>query len=149
LKGGHDPCPERFTLFRHRGVDFVDCTDFGSVVEAQRVAEARAKIERERISAAILKRGGTARPTDGATAFELSIRKAERAIAGSASSARHPVYVTEMARLQAIADRHGHDFGAARERLRSAYLSILTGDEARRRERGSTNGVVRWLEARP
>jgi hypothetical protein len=150
VRGGHDPCPERFTLYRAgNGVEFVDCTDFGRVQEAQRIAEARGKAERERMAKAMRQRLGTTAPRDERQAYELSIRKAERAIVGSGKGSRHPVYVEQMARMRAICERHGHDFGKARDRLRAAYVSILTPDEARQRQRGSTDGRVRWLEARP
>ena len=145
VEGGHDPCPERFALYRAgNGLEFVDCTDFGRVLDEQRKAEDIERERREKLAAALRHRGRT----DDGNAFELSIRKAERAIIGSSKGARHPVYTTEMARLQTIADKHGHDFGKARDRLRAAYVSILSPDEARQRQRGSTDGVVRWLEAR-
>lgn len=146
VEGGHDPCPERFSIYRAgNGIEFVDCSDFGRALDEQRKAEEIERERREKIADALRRTGRT----DDGNAFELSIRKAERAIASSARGARHPVYVQQMARMQAICDRHGHDFSKARDRLRSAYLSILTPDEARQRQRGSTDGMVRWLEARP
>lgn len=147
VRGGHDPCPERFTLFRHTGADFVDCTDFGEVAERERKAQEAEQERRDKLAHALRQRGG--RPADGKAVFELSIRKAEREVHASARAARHPVYLEQMARLRAICARHGHDFNAACSRLQAAYLATLTADEARRRKRGSTDGVVRWLEARP
>jgi hypothetical protein len=144
--GGHDPCPERFTLFRHTGADFVDCSDFGRVLDEKRTADELEQERRDKLAHALRHRRAAGGAHD---AFELSIRKAEKEIHASAGGPRHPVYVKQMQRMDGICRQHGHNFAVARERLRNAYLAVLSPDEVRQRERGSTDGMVRWLEARP
>lgn len=153
VRGGHDPCPERFTIWRgEAGTEWVDCSDFARVEKAEADLLAAEKAERDRKAEMYRQRreaAGLSAQGEAQRVFEATIRKAERAIVGAASGSRHPTYVTEMSRIEAITKRHGHDPRPARERLRTAYLSILSPQEARERQHGSTDGVVRWLETRP
>lgn len=140
--GGEDPCPERFTLIQGAGGESIPTSGLDRV--KARVERER-KAEEARLAAYQAARGPV--PDDG-RAMEVAIRKAESAISGAVEGGRHPTYKEQAARIHAIIKRHGGDWQAARQRLTRAYLSTLTGEEARQRAKDSVEGVMRWLEAR-
>jgi hypothetical protein len=142
--GGPDPCPERFSLVRRPSGEIVPTTGFDRCKAKHEREAALEQERRDKIAFAIQARGI---PDDG-RALEIAIRKSEVAIARSASGSRHPTYTTETARIRAIIERHGGDWPAARERLRTAYLGTLSTKEAAERAKGSTDGVLHWVEDR-
>lgn len=144
--GGRDPCPERFKLVEKPGGEIVPTDGLDRTLERNRALAEQELERRDKIAHALRARGWSA---DTAGLTEFAINKAEAAIVRAGSGSRHPTYVEQMARLRAIIDRHGGDWPAAAHRLRSAYLATLTAAEAAQRQRGSTEGVVRWLDNRP
>lgn len=141
--GGHDPCPERLTLVRGKGGDVCTTDGLERTLEHQRKLADAEKIRRAMLTAP---RPNPAPDGDGARAFEMTVRKAERAIA--AASFRHPEYLKQMARVKAITDKYGGDWPAAAYRLQDAYRSTLSAAEAKRREKSSVNSIKSWMEAR-
>lgn len=140
--GGYDPCPERFMLVR--GQDGDTCTTDG----LDRTLEHQRKVaDAERIRRAML---AVSRPKrdldyDGARAFEMAVRKAERAIASA--QFRHPEYLKQMGWVRAISVKYGGDWSAAAQRLQEAYKSTLSAGEIKRREKNSVASIKSWVEA--
>jgi hypothetical protein len=130
--GGHDPCPDRFMLVRGENGD--KCTTHG----LDRTLEHQRKLaDADRVRRAIL---AASRPNqepddDGARAIEMTVRKAERAIASA--QFRHPEYLEQMGWVLAISVKDGGGWSAAAQRLQNAYKSTLSADEIKRREKNS------------
>jgi hypothetical protein len=76
------------------------------------------------------------------------IRDEISAVRAAGAGARHPTYMRASARIKALCEFWALPVDEARTKLEEAYLSTLTADEARRRERGSTKGCWSWLGRR-
>jgi hypothetical protein len=76
------------------------------------------------------------------------IRTEVQAACAAGAGARHPTYVRAAARVAALCDYWALPLDEDRTKLEEAYLSTLTPDEARKRERATTKGVWTWLERR-
>jgi len=74
------------------------------------------------------------------------IRAAVEATKAAGTGARHPTYLRAAATIMGLCRYWCIPVDRPRELLVEAYLSTLTPDEARRRERGSIEGVWAWLE---
>lgn len=82
------------------------------------------------------------------SAAEAVIQRYIDAVAQSGEGARHPTYLEQSARARAICERAGIDWSSVAARLKSAYLGTLTAQEAAQRQRGSIDGVPKWLDRR-
>jgi hypothetical protein len=76
------------------------------------------------------------------------IRAHIETVRAAGKGARHPSYLHAAAAIEGICRYWCIDINQPREDLVEAYLSTLSPDEARKRERGSTEGVWDWLERR-
>lgn len=74
------------------------------------------------------------------------IRAEVEATKAASTGARHPTYLRAAAIIMGLCKYWCIPVERPRELLVEAYLSTLTPDEARRRERGSIEGVWAWLE---
>lgn len=133
--GGTDPCPARFVVLRQGG-EVVPVADIEVIRERQR----------QRHKALIRSSLPPGKPPEGAA--EAAIERCVEAIRGAAEKSRHPTYLEHSARARAICERAGIAWEPVRTRLEAAYLSTLTPQEAAQRRRGSTEGVMRWLDRR-
>lgn len=142
VTGGPDPCPQRFG-FIWQGKDVVPVPDLAGMLS---VRKQRERTER-------LAEYGPAPDRDrdpvGARSYaERRVAKCVEAIKGATDGTKHPTYVVECARARAIAERYGLEWRPIAEELRCTYEATLPAREVDRRQRGSTDGVMRWLEAR-
>ena len=62
--------------------------------------------------------------------------------------ARHPTYLRAAASIAGLCKYWCIPIDQPREILEQAYLETLTAEEARKRERGSVQGVWSWLDGR-
>jgi hypothetical protein len=74
------------------------------------------------------------------------IRTQIEATRAASSGFRHPTYLRAAATIAGLCEYWCIDINRPREDLIEAYLSTLSPDEARKRERGSIEGVWDWLE---
>lgn len=146
LVGGHDPCPERFTLVRGEGGDVCTTDGLDRALEHQRKLAEQEQERRDKLADAMKARRQNTEDSD-ARAFAATVAKAERAI--TSAHFRHPEYLKQMARVRAITEKHGGDWPAAAQRLQDAYRATLSADEAKRREKSSVTSIKSWMEARP
>jgi hypothetical protein len=142
VSGGPDPCPHRFGILR-QGKDVVAVPDIAGIM--------RARDERERADR--LAREGPApdprRNPEAARSYaEQRIAACVAAVRDAPDGTKHPTYMAEAARAKAICDRYGLPWAPVAREIRDTYEAILPLGEAARRRRGSTEGVIRWLEAR-
>jgi hypothetical protein len=137
VQGGSDPCPRRFGFLR-RGLQEVQVPDIHGIKRRQEEIE-RAKRPPEQ-------RHG---PRDPEQANAYAQQRIDECLAAIRSaSARHTTYKEQAARARAICERYGLDWAPIRRDLIAAYESALTPAEARERRSFSTEGVLKWLEAR-
>jgi hypothetical protein len=139
-----DPCPQRWGLIRGER-DLVPVPDSVVMQPAQRV-EGEVPVEggnldalRERYGNDLehLRRQAVAR-----------IKGEIEAVRTAGAGARHPTYLRAAATIDGLCEFWVIPIDRPRELLEEAYLSTLTADEARKRERGSTRGVWSWLDRR-
>jgi hypothetical protein len=69
-------------------------------------------------------------------------------VRAAGKGARHPSYLRAAATIEALCRYWCISIDGPRAALIEAYESTLTTDEARKRERGSTEGVWGWIEGR-
>lgn len=140
-----DPCPQRWGII-HGGHDRVPVPDYvasvptcqsytpgrGSTVTGGNLEELRAcygpRLEQRQREAV------------------AQIRAEVEATRIAGTGARHPTYLRAAATIMGLCRYWCIPVDWPRELLIEAYLSTLTQDEARRRERGSIEGVWAWLE---
>jgi len=140
-----DPCPQRWGII-HGERDRVPVPDYvalasrcqgdpaknGSAIEGGNLDELRAfygpRLEQRQREAV------------------GQIRAAVEATRAACTGARHPTYLRAAATIFGLCKYWCIPLDRPRELLVEAYLSTLTPDEARRRERGSIEGVWAWLE---
>lgn len=134
--GGSDPCPSRFLIYR-QGDEVVPVADIEAIRERQR------QRHRSQLRSSL--------PPPGmvqGSAAEAAIQRCIDAVTQSGQGARHPTYLEQSARARAICERAGIDWSPVAARLKAAYLGTLTAQETAQRQRGSTDGVPRWLDRR-
>jgi len=140
--GGDDPCPHRFALLRGQA-DTVRVPDIAAIKSRQEQAE---REERRRSQAV------QARPPTDADREDYAQQRIAECIAeiraATEAKGRHPTYVKQCATAKVICDRYGVDWSTTKSQLMSAYESLFSRTDANRREKGSTLGVLAWLEAR-
>jgi hypothetical protein len=74
------------------------------------------------------------------------IRAEVEATKAASTGARHPTYLRAAATIMGLCKYWCIPVERPRELLVEAYLSTLTPDEARKRVRGSIEGVWAWLD---
>jgi hypothetical protein len=137
IEGGEDPCPRRFGFIRG-AVAEVAVPDFRGIRLRQEAAE-RAKRPPE----------NRRPPRDPEQAHAYAQRRIDECLARiKGAGSRHTTYTEEAARARALADRYGLDWGPIKRDLIAAYETTLTPAEACERRSFSTEGMLRWLEAR-
>jgi hypothetical protein len=147
IEGGQaDPCPQRWGIVPG-DYDFVPVPDV--------VATAAQSSQRQRSFGSI--EGGDLDRLRAAYGPRLEERRREAVkdiraqieiVRAAGKGARHPSYLRAWATIAAICEYWCISPDRPREDLIEAYLSTLTPDEARKRERGSTYGVLDWIERR-
>jgi hypothetical protein len=139
VQGGPDPCPRRFGFLRLARQEVLVPDIHGIKIRQQEIERAKRPSEQHH----------PPRDPEAANAYaQQRIDQCLAAIRNSSSGARHPTYKTEAARARSICERYGFDWAPIRRDLVAAYESALTPDEARERRSFSTEGVLRWIEAR-
>jgi hypothetical protein len=137
VKGGPDPCPRGFGMLRLARQQ-VQVPDIHGIKRRQEEIE-RAKRAPEQRRA----------PRDPQQANAYAQQRIDECLAAIRSAtARHTTYKEQAARALAICERYGLDWAPIRGDLIAAYESALTPAEARERRSFSTEGVLKWLEAR-
>jgi hypothetical protein len=140
--GGEDPCPRRFALLPGK-TDTVRVPDIAAIELRQKQAgrEERQRREAERL-----------RPATNVDRRDYPAQRIAECIAevkaATEAKGRHPTYVKQCATAKAICDRYGVDWSTTKSQLISAYESLFSRTDANRREKGSTLGVLAWLEGR-
>ena len=76
------------------------------------------------------------------------MRQEIEAVRHAGHGARHPTYVRAAAIIESLCGFWCIPLDRPRQLLEAAYLETLSPDEARKRERGSTEGVWSWLHRR-
>jgi hypothetical protein len=139
-----DPCPQRWGLVRGER-DRVPVPDSALVLPAPRGDGLDPDIAGN-LDALRAKLGHR---FDACRANAVAKIKEEiAAVRAAGHGARHPTYMRAAARIQALCEFWAIPIDRPRSLLEQAYLSTLTPDEARRRERGSTRGCWSWLSRR-
>jgi hypothetical protein len=142
VRGGPDPCPQRFGLFE-RGAHTV------TVPEIEGIKMRQERRERERRRTLYGGQTVTADALVGAgSGVERRLEECVDAVRRARSGSRHPTFKTSLARARALCDRHGIDWGPVLSQLRRAYEATLTEHEIRQREKGSINGLPDWIDRR-
>ena len=134
VRGGPDPCPRRFGLLR-LAKDAVPVPDIARIKRWQQTRDRQPESRR-----------WTA-PSPGGP-VEQRLEACVAAVRTAPDGTKHPTYYKEAARAKALCDRHGADWHHWRERLRQSYEASLPADEAKRRRKSSTLGVLEWVERR-
>ena len=141
-----DPCPQRWGIVPGE-YDFVP-------VPAEVAASARQYAPRHDFSSSVggdldaLRRAYGPRFEQRRQEAVADIRAHIETVRAAGAGARHPSYLRAAAAIEALCRYWCISIDGPQEALREAYLSTLTPDEARKRERGSTEGVWGWLERR-
>jgi hypothetical protein len=137
VQGGPDPCPRRFGFLRLARQE-VPVPYIRSI--------ARRQIEIERAKRPPEQRRAPRDPAQANAYAQARVDECLEAI--RSASARHTTYKIEAARAKAICEKYGLDWAEIKQALIAAYESNLTPAEARVRRSFSTEGVLRWLDAR-
>jgi hypothetical protein len=141
-----DPCPQRWGIVRGEH-DFVPVPD--------EIATAARQHSPRREFGAI--KGGNLDDLRAAYGTRLERRRQEavneirahiETVRAAGRGARHPSYVDAATAIDGLCRYWCIDIDQPRADLIEAYESILTPEEARKRERGSTEGVWGWIERR-
>jgi hypothetical protein len=138
IGGGPDPCPCRFG-FLQQARDIVAVPDIEGIRRRQDERERRARAA-QTIHVSDL--------VNGRDYAERRLKQCVAAVRNAPDGTKHPNDVEQTTRAKAICDRHGLDWSRWREELRSTYEATLPTGEAKRRRRGSTDGVLGWIERR-
>ena len=139
-----DPCPVRWGLIRGER-DLVPVPDSALVLPEARDG-VEVPLEGGNLEALVKRYGYRLEARRRAAVVEIKAEIA--AVRAAGHGARHPTYLRAAARITALCEFWCLPLDRARELLEAAYLSTLTPDEARKRERGSTKGVWSWLDRR-
>jgi hypothetical protein len=137
VQGGPDPCPRRFGFLRLARQEVQVPDLYGIARRQQEIERAKRPPEQRRAP----------RDPEQANAYAQS-RIDECLAAIRSATARHTTYKEQAARARMICERYGLDWDDVKRALIAAYESNLTPAEARERRSFSTEGVLRWLEAR-
>ena len=142
VRGGPDPCPQRFGLLE-RAAQTVAVPE----IEGIKVRQERRERERRRT----LYAGQTVTVdvvTGAGSDVDRRLDECVSAVRRARSGSRHPTFKSSLARARALCDRHGIDWGPVLSQLRRAYEATLTEAEIRQREKGSINGLPDWIDRR-
>jgi hypothetical protein len=142
VAGGPDPCPQRFGILQ-QARHVVPVPDLAAMLQAREHRERAERLARYGPAP-----NGDRDPERARSYAELRIAESVAAVQNAPDGTKHPTYVAECARARALAERYGLDWPALAEELRRTYEATLPAREIARRRRGSTDGVLRWLEAR-
>jgi hypothetical protein len=140
-----NPCPHRWGLITGAH-DRVPVPDIALALPPERHDSAILDLagHREELKAKLGERRYNAKRLEAVAKIKAEVEAVRAAGAG----ARHPTYVSASARIKSLCEFWGWPVDQARAKLEAAYLETLSPDEARKRERGSTRGVWRWLDRR-
>jgi hypothetical protein len=139
-----DPCPQRWGIIRGER-DRVTVPDGALVLPPQH--EGELSLEGGGNLKALEERYGDHLPAKRMAAV-AKIKAEIQTVRAAGDGARHPTYLRASARINALCEFWVIPIERPRELLEKAYLSTLTPDEARKRERGSTRGVWSWIGRR-
>lgn len=141
ISGGPDPCPRRFGILQQ-------AHDVVAVPDIEGIRRRQAERERRERAAETIHVSELVTGRDRQSYAERRLEECIAAVRSAPDGTKHPNYVEQTARAKALCDRHGLDWPRCREDLRATYEATLPAGEAKRRRRGSTDGVLGWIERR-
>jgi len=139
-----DPCPKRWGMIRGE-TDRVPVPDYALVLPSE-CDQDDLPIQGGDPDALAQRYGPRLERRRAAAVAE--IREEIRAVAAATAGGRHTTYRRAASKIEGLCRYWAIPLDRPRELLEQAYLSTLTPDEARKRERGSTRGVWSWLSRR-
>lgn len=142
VRGGPDPCPQRFGLLE-RATHTVVVPEIDGIKRRQ---ERRKRKERQTLY--VGRPAGTGTIAGATNAVARRLEECVAAVRRARSGSRHPTFKSELARARALCDRHGIEWGPVLNRLRAAYEATLTDSEIKSRAKGSINGLPDWIDRR-
>jgi hypothetical protein len=125
------------------GTDTVKVPDIAAIKWRQDRAEREERHRRE---------AGRARLSTDADRKVYAHRRIDDCVAAiktaTEASGRHSTYLKQAATAKALCDRYNVEWAPVKGQLVHAYGSLFSGTDANRRRKGSTEGVLAWIEGR-